>query len=120
MQTKMQAESRLLNWGSAAALLLLFAVSLSVGVADFSWRNLFAMPDEWQLLLTSRLPRTFAIVLTGASMAVALLGAVLVLACDIIGRLIRYPFEIPVATVFGVLGTVLFLVLLMKRSGHAV
>ena len=71
MQTKMQAESRLLNWGSAAALLLLFAVSLSVGVADFSWRNLFAMPDEWQLLLTSRLPRTFAIVLTGASMAVA-------------------------------------------------
>ena len=52
--------------------------------------------------------------------AVALLGAVLVLACDIIGRLIRYPFEIPVATVFGVLGTVLFLVLLMKRSGHAV
>ena len=50
----------------------------------------------------------------------ALLGAVLVLSCDIIGRLIHYPFEIPVATVFGVLGTVLFLVLLMKRSGHAV
>ncbi|MDO5638706.1 MAG: ABC transporter permease [Neisseria sp.] len=60
-----------LNLFSLAALALLFAVSLSIGVADFSWRNLFNMSDEWQLLFTSRLPRTFAIVLTGASMAVA-------------------------------------------------
>ena len=44
--------------------------------------------------------------------AVALLGAALVLACDLIGRLIVFPFEIPVATVFGVVGTVLFLLLL--------
>lgn len=60
-----------LNLFSLAALMVLFAVSLSVGVADFSWRNVWSMPDEWQLLFTSRLPRTFAIVLTGASMAVA-------------------------------------------------
>ena len=66
-------------------------------------------------LLATVLPRSLR-----ARLMVFLLGAVLVLACDIIGRLIRYPFEIPVATVFGVLGTVLFLVLLMKRSGHAV
>ena len=44
--------------------------------------------------------------------AVALLGVVLVLVCDLIGRLIVFPFEIPVATVFGVVGTVLFLLLL--------
>ena len=44
--------------------------------------------------------------------AVALLGAALVLACDLIGRLLVFPFEIPVATVFGVVGTVLFLLLL--------
>jgi hypothetical protein len=44
--------------------------------------------------------------------AVALLGAALVLMCDLIGRLIVFPFEIPVATVFGVVGTVLFLLLL--------
>ncbi|MDK4689179.1 ABC transporter permease [Kingella negevensis] len=47
--------------------------------------------------------------------AVALLGAVLVLLCDIVGRVIVFPFEIPVATVFGVLGTVLFLGLLFRQ-----
>lgn len=51
--------------------------------------------------------------------AVALLGAALVLLCDIIGRIIRFPFEIPVSTVFGVLGTVLFLYLLMKSPSRA-
>lgn len=43
---------------------------------------------------------------------VALMGANLVLLCDILGRLIRYPYEIPVSTLFGVLGTVVFLYLL--------
>ncbi len=52
-------------------LMLLFAASLSVGVADFSWTKLFEFSDDMQLMLTSRLPRTFAIVLTGASLAVA-------------------------------------------------
>ncbi|MBF0659212.1 iron chelate uptake ABC transporter family permease subunit [Psychrobacter sp. NG25] len=46
--------------------------------------------------------------------AVALLGASAVLLCDIIGRSIRYPFEVPVATIFGVVGTVLFLWLLLR------
>ncbi len=54
-----------------AALMLLFAASLSIGVADFSWSNLLHFSDDMQLMLTSRLPRTFAIVLTGASLAVA-------------------------------------------------
>ena len=54
-----------------AALMLLFAASLSIGVADFSWSKLLHFSDDMQLMLTSRLPRTFAIVLTGASLAVA-------------------------------------------------
>ncbi|HFC6395005.1 TPA: iron chelate uptake ABC transporter family permease subunit [Neisseria bacilliformis] len=52
--------------------------------------------------------------------AVALLGAGMVLFCDIVSRTVRYPFEIPVSTVFGVLGTVLFLYLLMRKPAHAV
>lgn len=48
--------------------------------------------------------------------ALALTGASLVLACDIIGRVIRYPFEIPVANVFGVVGSLLFLYLLLRKS----
>ena len=52
---------------------LLFIASLSVGVADFHWANLLSgsLNDSSQVLIISRLPRTFAIVLVGASMAVA-------------------------------------------------
>ena len=50
--------------------------------------------------------------------AVAMMGASLVLLCDIIGRLVVYPFEIPVSTIFGVVGTVLFLGLLLRRPGR--
>lgn len=45
-------------------------------------------------------------------------GAGLVLACDIAGRLIRYPYEIPVGTVMGVVGGAVFLWLLFRRGGH--
>ncbi|UMA63611.1 iron chelate uptake ABC transporter family permease subunit [Roseivivax marinus] len=49
---------------------------------------------------------------------VALSGAALVLACDILARLLRYPYEIPVGTVLGVLGAGLFLWLLHGRPAH--
>jgi iron complex transport system permease protein len=51
--------------------------------------------------------------------AVALLGASAVLLCDIIGRSIRYPFEVPVATVFGVVGTIVFLWLLLRAPAES-
>lgn len=50
---------------------------------------------------------------------VALLGAVLVLGCDIIGRLIIHPFEIPVSALLGVLGAAVFLVLIVRSKRHA-
>lgn len=46
---------------------------------------------------------------------IALTGAGLVLLCDIIGRLVRFPYEIPIGTVFGVLGSAIFLWLLLGR-----
>ncbi len=51
--------------------------------------------------------------------AVALLGASAVLLCDIIGRSIRYPFEVPVATIFGVVGTAVFLWLLLRAPAES-
>ncbi|WP_411975636.1 ABC transporter permease [Sulfitobacter faviae] len=48
----------------------------------------------------------------------AMTGAGLVLLCDILGRLIRYPYEIPVGTVFGVVGALLFLWLLLGPKRH--
>ncbi|MDI6024909.1 iron chelate uptake ABC transporter family permease subunit [Corticibacterium sp. UT-5YL-CI-8] len=56
--------------------------------------------------------------LRGTIKWVALSGAGLVLGCDIIGRLIRYPYEIPVGTVMGVVGGALFLWLLFRRPAH--
>lgn len=45
---------------------------------------------------------------------VAVLGAGFVLACDIVARVIRYPYEIPVGTVVAVVGGALFLTMLLK------
>ncbi|AHG75622.1 Transport system permease protein [Mannheimia varigena USDA-ARS-USMARC-1296] len=47
---------------------------------------------------------------------VAVLGANLVLACDILGRVINAPYEIPISTVFGIVGTIIFLYLLLKEK----
>lgn len=49
---------------------------------------------------------------------VAMAGASLVLFCDIVGRLLRYPYEIPVGTVLGVVGALIFLALLLRRPAH--
>lgn len=46
---------------------------------------------------------------------VAVGGAALVLTCDIVGRLVMAPFEIPVGNVLGVVGGIFFLVLLLRR-----
>ncbi len=47
---------------------------------------------------------------------VALFGAAFLLACDIAGRTLRYPYEIPISVVVGVVGGVLFLVILLRRT----
>lgn len=49
----------------------------------------------------------------------ALFGAIFVLASDIIGRTIRYPYEIPIGTVVGVLGSGIFLLLILRRGVYA-
>lgn len=49
----------------------------------------------------------------------ALLGAVFVLVCDIFGRLIVFPYEVPIGLTVGVLGSFLFLYMLMRRKKYA-
>ncbi|RYH02609.1 ABC transporter permease [Salipiger sp. IMCC34102] len=51
---------------------------------------------------------------------VAWMGGVLVLGCDILGRVVRWPYEIPAGTIFAVLGAGLFLWLLhaAPRRSH--
>ncbi|WP_414693071.1 ABC transporter permease [Pelagibacterium sp.] len=50
---------------------------------------------------------------------VAVLGAAFVLACDIIGRIVRFPYEIPISVVVGVIGSGLFLYLLLRKRHNA-
>lgn len=46
---------------------------------------------------------------------VGLFGAVFVLVSDIIGRLVNFPYEIPINLTIGVLGSILFIILLMYK-----
>lgn len=46
---------------------------------------------------------------------VCLGGIALVIACDLIGRTIRMPFEIPVSMVLGLVGSVVFITLLLRQ-----
>ncbi|WP_208858772.1 ABC transporter permease [Cryobacterium zongtaii] len=50
---------------------------------------------------------------------IAGLGAVFVIACDIIARLVRFPYEIPLSVIVGIIGAALFLWLLLRRRGRA-
>ncbi|MFT4080714.1 ABC transporter permease [Rhodomicrobium sp.] len=50
---------------------------------------------------------------------VAVLGAIFVLSCDLLGRIIREPYEIPLGTVVGVVGSAMFLWLVLRKRSHA-
>ncbi|MGG0452307.1 ABC transporter permease [Priestia megaterium] len=49
----------------------------------------------------------------------ALLGAVFVLACDILGRVIIFPYEISIGLMVGVIGSAIFLFMLIRRGRYA-
>ncbi|WP_439547888.1 ABC transporter permease [Falsiroseomonas sp.] len=49
---------------------------------------------------------------------IAVLGGILLLACDLLGRVLRFPYEIPVGTIVGVVGAALFLALLLRRQAR--
>ncbi len=49
----------------------------------------------------------------------ALLGAILLLFCDIMGRVLIYPFEIPIGLTISIVGGVIFLILIRKRIRYA-
>lgn len=44
----------------------------------------------------------------------ALMGSVFLLFCDIIARIVIYPYEIPVSVIVGILGSIIFLYLLLR------
>ena len=100
---------RQITWlGVAMVAIMSAVVVVTVGMIPFIG---LVVPNIVSRIMGDKLRRSLP--------AVALLGASAVLLCDIIGRSIRYPFEVPVATVFGVVGTVVFLWLLLRAPSES-
>lgn len=49
---------------------------------------------------------------------VCLLGIAIVTICDIIGRVIIMPFEVPVSLILGIVGAAVFIILLLRQRRH--
>ena len=48
----------------------------------------------------------------------ALLGPIFLLVCDILGRIVIYPFEVSIGMMVGVIGGVLFLIMILRRANQ--
>ena len=54
----------------------------------------------------------------GTLVDTALFGAIFVLGCDVIARTVIAPYELPIELVVGILGSVIFIALLLSRLNH--
>lgn len=54
----------------------------------------------------------------GTLLDTALFGALFVLICDLLGRIIIAPYELPIELIIGVIGSVLFIGMLIYRLNH--
>lgn len=54
----------------------------------------------------------------GTLLDTGLFGAVFVLICDIIGRIVIKPYELPIELIIGIIGSLLFIALLIYRLNH--
>lgn len=120
-------------------LLLLIPISTSVGVADFQWREIFHSAEQSQLLFISRLPRTFSVLLVGATLAVAgmvlqivlknrfiepsMIGASQSVALGILMASLIFPasaliLKMSIATVCALIGMGIFTLLIRRLPPH--
>lgn len=89
----------------------LFCVSLTVSTVmivagSISFLGL-VIPNIISMLFGDNIERTLPFV--------AIFGAVFLLICDIIGRLVIFPYEIPIGMMVGVIGGLIFLILLLRK-----
>ena len=54
----------------------------------------------------------------GTLVDTALFGALFVLVCDMIGRVVIAPYELPIELIVGILGSLIFVLLLLYRLSH--
>lgn len=98
---------QIVNIGLAIVALVTASVVLSVGVIPFLG---LIIPNIVTIYQGDHLKNTL--------LHTALLGALFVLASDIIGRVIIYPYEIPISLTVGVIGSGIFIYLLLRRHKY--
>lgn len=97
-----------LNLGLVLVAIISTTVVLTVGIIPFLG---LIVPNLVSLYMGDNLRKTIPHTI--------FLGAAFLLMCDIISRLIVYPFEIPVNTTVAVIGSAIFLVMLFRGKAYA-
>lgn len=95
---------QVLVWGLTIVSLVTATIVVTVGMIPFLG---LIIPNLVSLIFGDNLKRT--------APYVAIFGAIFVVLCDIVGRLIRFPYEIPIATISAVLGSLIFLILILRQ-----
>ena len=99
---------QVVNIGLVIVALVTSVVILTVGVIPFLG---LIIPNIVTILRGDHLRQNI--------IGTALLGSVFLLVCDILGRVLIYPYEIPIGLTVGVIGSVVFLYLLLRSRSHA-
>jgi len=90
----------------------LFCVSLTVSVIMITVGAIpflgLVIPNIVSILYGDNLKKTLPYT--------ALMGAIFLAICDIVGRLVIYPYEVPIGITVGTLGGIIFLILLLKKK----
>lgn len=71
------------------------------------------------LIIPNIISMIFGDNLEGKLGIIALSGSIFVLICDILGRVIIYPYEIPISLTVGVIGSFIFLLIVLRRQSNA-
>ncbi|MDW0117990.1 ABC transporter permease [Sporosarcina thermotolerans] len=102
------AYKRIVNIGLILVALVTTTVILTVGMIPFLG---LIIPNIVSIFQGDHLKKTLP--------HTALLGAIFLLICDILGRVLIYPYEISISLMVGVIGSGIFLYLLFRRKAYA-
>ena len=102
------AYKRIVNIGLILVALITTTVILTVGMIPFLGS---IIPNIVSIFQGDHLKKTLP--------HTALLGAIFLLICDILGRVLIFPYEIPISLMVGVIGSGIFLYLLFRRRAYA-
>lgn len=94
-----------LNVGLVVVSVMAATVVVVVGAIPFLG---LIVPNVVSLAMGDHVRRTLPVT--------ALAGAAFVLGCDVLGRVIRFPYEVPVGTVAGIIGAAVFIWLVMRTA----